>query len=270
MTQEDLKPALKELGFQLSDVPDQLYKYTGCGEGDREKKLEGIAGKKVWLSYAKFLNDPFEGLALYVDKFKLTERGWGKESVDELYRALKKLGDKMLVGSFAASGLKEDMPLWAHYAYDHQGYCLEYRVISEKSIYPVLYENRRHLAAKTLNEFLTDLKRMESTEESLERFLVIWSSFMIKHKVWEYEKEYRILKYDDKACRGAEREARGCSLGEEELGIALRAIYMGEKCSCKEELIAVGKVRNCEVYEMVFNPYEEEFKLTAKKCLSPK
>ena len=281
MKQQDLKPALQNLELEIKAIPKKLYKYTGCNDENKEKRLNALRVKRVWLSYAKYLNDPFEGLSLYIDKLKLKEHGWGDGNIKELYDSLKSLGAEMLIGSFAASELKEDMPLWAHYAYDHKGYCLEYSVIKDTYIYPVLYENKRHLATKTLADFVMDAKRLKSTKESAERFLVIWSSFMIKHTVWQYEKEYRILKFESEE---AKKERRGQNnthnnsddhkenemggyFSEKELGIALKCIYIGEKCPYKDELIKLGEERNCEIYEMVLNPYEEEFKLIAKKCL---
>lgn len=264
MKQQDLKPALLDLGFEIKSIPTRLYKYTGCDERDKEEKLSTLKLKKVWLSYAKYLNDPFEGLSLYVDKLKLEMNGWKQEDIRGLYKELKSLGGAMLIGSFAASKLSNDMPLWAHYAYDHKGYCIEYEVIDDAYIYPVLYENKRHLATKTLSDFLMDAKRLKSTEKSIERFLVIWASFMIKHTVWQYEKEYRILKYQYNEYKD---KIIGRYFSEEELGLKLKAVYIGEKCSCKNELMQLGDKRGCEVYQMVFNPYEEEFKLTAKKMV---
>lgn len=260
--QKDLKPALRELGFQIKDIPKKLYKYAACDEKDRKQKLSDIKSKKVWLSYAEFLNDPFEGLALYVDKERLEAHGWHHDNIHTLYRTLKSLGDDMLIGSFAASGLKEDMPLWAHYAYDHKGYCLEYEVTNDKYIYPVLYEDKRYLAAKTLSDFVLDAEKLNTSEESEERFLVIWASFMIKHTVWQYEKEFRILKYAYN--KNKEEGCLGQCLQEKDLGIKLKAVYIGEKCTYKEDLLELGKERACLVYQMRLNPYEENFNLEAK------
>ncbi|WP_070000268.1 DUF2971 domain-containing protein [Cellulosilyticum sp. I15G10I2] len=263
MKQQDLKPSLKQMGFEIGDIPINLYKYTGCTDQDKAKKFEALKVKRVWLCYAKYLNDPFEGLALYIDKLKLKERGWGEMQIKELYAGLKGLGDGMLIGSLAASGLEEDMPLWAHYAYDHKGYCLQYEVLDTAYIYPVIYENKRHLANETLSRFLLDAEGgLRSTEESIERFLVIWSSFMIKHMIWEYEKEYRILKYQVNEKKDQEV---GNYFSEQELGLRLKAIYIGEKCIDKDELVEIGKQRGCEVYQMGLNPYEDEFKLIAQK-----
>ncbi len=262
MKQRDLKPALREMGFEINRIPRSLYKYTGFSPQDKIQRLNDLRSKKVWLCYAKYLNDPFEGLSLYIDKLKLEAHGWREGDIKTLYQGLKSLGDMMLVGSFAASGLQEDMPLWAHYAYDHKGYCLEYEVIDKTSIYPVLYKNKRHLATKTLSDFLMDTKRLHSTEESIERFLVIWSSFMVKHTVWQYEKEYRILKFQYNKKKG---EELGHCLSEKEVGLQLKAIYMGEKCSCKDELMELSDQRRCEIHQMVLNPYQEEFKLIAQK-----
>ncbi|MDF2613903.1 MAG: hypothetical protein K0S71_1689 [Clostridia bacterium] len=262
MKQQDLKPALMDLGFEIKSIPTSLFKYTGCNEKDKESKLGTLKSKEVWLSFANNLNDPFEGLSLYVDKLKLEEHSSGHEDINEVYKGLKGLGSVMLVGSFAASNLKEDMPLWAHYAYDHKGYCLEYEVIDNTYIYPVLYESRRHLATKTLSDFLMDAKKLRATEESMERFLVIWSSFMIKHTVWQYEKEYRILKYEANKDKS---DLAGRCFSEEELGLKLKSIYIGEKCPYKNELIEIARERGCETYQMVLNPYEGEFKLLTQK-----
>ena len=260
--QQDFKPALKEMGFNISQIPKSIYKYTGCDEKDKEEKIAALSQKKIWLCYAHGLNDPFEGLSLYVDKFELEKRGWAEKEIKALYEGLKSLGSKMLIGSFSESYLEEDMPLWAHYAYDHKGFCLEYEIIDDNAIYPVIYEDRRHLAAKTLSDFLIDSQELKYTEESMERFLVIWSSFMIKHQVWEYEKEYRILKYD---YYKQSNQGIGRYFDEESLGLRLKSIYMGEKCTYKNELIEVGLKRSCSVYQMVLNPYQKEFKLSAEK-----
>ncbi len=267
MKQQDLKPALIDMGFEIGLIPKELYKYSGCTEEDKEKKLKALREKNIWLCCAKYLNDPFEGLSLYIDQHASHRYGWKQADVTKLYKVLKSLGENMLIGSFADSGLKEDMPLWAHYAQDHRGYCLQYEVIDNHYIYPVIYQSKRHLANETLSCFLKDIQNHDYEKDSVERFLVIWSSFMIKHTVWQYEKEYRVLKYE---MQKPPRSESGRYVTEEELGLRLKAVYIGEKCSCRKELMEVGLKRGCEVYQMGFNPFQEEFKLTPQKvAVSP-
>ena len=36
-----------------------------------------------------------------------------------------------------------DMPMWAHYANEHQGFCVEYEIINNSNFYPVIYVDNR-------------------------------------------------------------------------------------------------------------------------------
>lgn len=151
------------------------------------------------------------------------------------------------------------MPMWAYYANNHQGFCVEYLLcdMQKKYIFPVTYEPERVSANSITTNLLYEYMKMkeegrEYTDTSADanvylQMLIL--SLAAKHKSWEHEKEYRIICYRD------------------DFPAIPFKIYIGLNCKeeYKKELIEVGRsIDGCKVYQMEFNEDSEEFGLKQK------
>ena len=78
--------------------------------------------------------------------------------------------------------------MWSHYANYHKGFCIEYDTskseLFEKYMLPIIYKKDRYDATKC---FLTKNKNIGV------------NPVLYKSNVWEYEKEWRIIR-DQNAC----------------------------------------------------------------------
>jgi len=202
---------------------------------------------------------------LAIDKEKLEGTGWEVEDINmylDLFRNLS------LVSCFSSDG--NNMPMWAHYANNHKGYCVKYSILDPNSIYPVIYEPSRVKSAVILtnliNEMFESYKKdlKEPTEKFYEYFSYFYLSLSCKHDFWKYENEYRlvypIIDLNNKT---------GKLIKLSDAGLKVDSIYIGYKCDVEytDKLMQIGKNIGCEVYKMNFDEYSDDFKLISKKLI---
>ncbi|MGC8280247.1 DUF2971 domain-containing protein [Clostridioides difficile] len=154
------------------------------------------------------------------------------------------------------SDFKNNMPMWAHYANNYNGLCLEFKIVNPKNIYPVIYEeNDRIKFNNTLSDYLTlcikDFKgELDEIGQKYQQELakVISTTFAYKDYVWNYEREYRLL-YSD----GEPREdVKGILLNMKETGIELTGIYIGNRIDekYKTDIKNIAKENTLDLYEV--------------------
>ena len=126
-------------------IPDILFKYYSLTDNLdlNEKKLETLLQKKIFMSEAKYLNDPFDNKAYFykpdlLKKYKRLEPVEGK-IIDDFTRFSK-------VTSLTSNGVNS-MPMWAHYANNHNGFCVSYDMKNNVQLsgctFPVQYTDER-------------------------------------------------------------------------------------------------------------------------------
>src|SRR5690606_25688576 len=97
------------------------------------------------------------------------------------------------------------------------------------------------------------MKGGNKDEKELNKYLsYLYISFSTKFTDWEYEGEFRFFNIEN----GVEK---GTSISLAKAKMDVEKIYIGFCCEHKAELIQIGKDIKCEVYEMVFDEYSEEF-----------
>ncbi|KHD37222.1 hypothetical protein NL50_07830 [Clostridium acetobutylicum] len=223
----------KEEAYKLKfdHFPRRLYKY----EVIDEKRLIALKNNKIWFANPDKLNDPFDSCGVFFDK-KVLCNYTNKKSIDEYIDGLKR---NIKVCCFSEE--LNSMPMWAHYANNHTGICIEYdfsklNYMSEfsKYIFPIRYETEKYDITKFLERIFK--------EEAEERMYLLFFLMQIKHVSWSYEKEWRIIlkAYEDK------NEGIVCPIKPE-------GIYLGLNCSeeNKEKLkrIVVENIK-CPIYEI--------------------
>jgi len=99
-------------------IPDFLFKYYSITDdiGLNENKLDTLRRQKIYMPEIKTFNDPFDSKAYFYDPDRL-ENGPGG--------AFEMPTDVLRAAAFTECGINS-LPMWAHYANNHRGYCVSY------------------------------------------------------------------------------------------------------------------------------------------------
>ena len=245
LEQEKYEDAVR---YKCLNIPDVLYKYSWLDDDveRNELRLATLEAGQIYLSTIEQFNDPFEGKAFIFDPKRLKEKGWKKEQFEEF---IKEMNSKWRICCFANPDEKEqNMPMWAYYANNHRGFCVEYKMAFEqkKFIYPVSYDESRVWGNVVLGNLLNGIMRMikEGKDSSqMPGNVSVYNhlsllSLTCKHASWQHEKEFR-------------------ALVPTAFGIYFPAIpskiFIGMNCSEQNtsRIVEIAKkFPNCEVYKM--------------------
>ena len=245
------------VAYKATQIPTRLVKYYSLNDdkNTNESKIQYLKEQRIFLSPFTGFNDPFEGKFFRFDKEKLDSCGWDREMVITFFISLAK--------SFKYTCLSDtdenNMPMWAYYANNHQGFCVEYLLceMQKKYIFPVTYEPERVSANAITTNLLYEYMKMREegkdyTDTSADANVYLQMmilSLAAKHKSWEHEREYRIICHRD------------------DFPAIPSEIYIGLNCKeeYRKELIEVGKsIDVCKVYQMEFDEDSEVFGLKKK------
>ena len=224
-------------------MPDYLYKFVSLvddssGENDEnEKRFHSLEKDEIWFSVPGKMNDPYEFRGVYVDYDRLKKEGISKSEVDELQHMFE---DEYALASFS-QGI-DSFPMWAHYANDHKGFCVRYRVVDDKRIRKVKYEKQRPDITQGIHEAILTNEKLKDPEmdTKLKGFmmglqgmfmLVLEQNYTVKHQSWSYEEEYRII-----VERTDKESSYGQNVPSNNVGLYVDAIYTGYKCNSYDRL----------------------------------
>lgn len=261
---------LKEaIEFKNSFVPNSLYKYVQLLDEryvnykeKNEEKFESLKDNEIWISHYTKFNDPFEFKMMTIDKEKLKGTQWKTEDIENCLGLFRNFA---FTSCFSSDG--NNMPMWAHYANNHKGFCVKYSVISANNIFPVLYEPARTKSSVIVTNIITEMYKSieqgleEPTQKFYEYFTYFYLSFSCKNNFWEYEKEYRLL-YPNISFK---QDGKLIELSD--AGLKIDSIYIGYMCDEEyvNKIINIGKYIGCEVYKMDFDEYNDKFCLITKR-----
>lgn len=230
-------------------IPLKLYKY-----GSFQSQFWGkvVYKGQIYFSSASEFNDPFDCKANF-DYYRVVRSGKLREELLKLFpgTAFENISEEM-VHKHIIEGIRKDtyvfcfsevwdsILMWAHYANNYNGYCIEYETNSIKDylldkLYPVLYEEEYI----DITESLINLNVNSGM-----------ICYLTKAKEWYYEKEWRIIRTD----QGARYQNK-----------AIKAIYLGNNCTSKirNEILQWGKENNKEIYSV--RPSKTQYKLEADR-----
>ena len=142
-------------------------------------------------------------------------------------------------------------PMWAHYAYNHTGICIEYDLkdLNEKYIlkwcYPVKYENNY--------DYTKELMNIKNNGDKL-----LHETLLKKSTEWKYEKEWRILIDYDIQLSGLIKKGNDYFLKLPKP----QAIYLGINISNKnrEKILKICEDREISAYQMEINRKNHQLK----------
>ncbi len=257
--------------YRIEHIPKMLYKFMSlnsiheCDVKLNNDKLNSLKRNNIWLSKYDKLNDPFEFNSIYINNDLIKKYRISKEFVEKEF---KKIKQHLLICSLTKS-MDESLPMWAHYANNHKGFCLGFEVIEPISIFPVLYESGRsigdavlssYMSSKIYYDFSNDVSVLNNPNVEF-WFNLIFHSLCVKDKSWKYENEYRSFYTSDT------KKRRGALIKFNDIGLKLKDIYLGINMDEKYrgELIEMSVKKNLNLYQMYVNTETDEFKLDYRK-----
>lgn len=245
-------------------VPEVLYKYYSLSEDANlnKVKLQTLSEGKIFMAEIKDFNDPFDGKGFFYDARKL-------EDISRLKIHKGRLIDdftSFVRGTcFTLNGV-QSMPMWAHYANNHKGFCVSYNVKEDlelnSSIFPVQYTDERldvtALIRKQAELMCTLIDKSVSGEagtvvyDDLSIIYMALLLYNVKHKSWSYENEYRYL-------------VPANISGSKYAKAVPKAIYMGMNCgeTYKKSLSDIADYWDIPLYQMGMDEYSEKYELVA-------
>jgi len=140
-------------------------------------------------------------LQVGICEIQQSEGAWSRtfyEAIHREYVGLKNTIEKFRVSCFTESPYS--MLMWAHYANNHEGFCIEYEIPPYKEPYiklyhnlmPVIYGNER---VSVLDQCVRLLQQPEPTAD------ILWDIFkyglLMKSTDWKYQNEWRLISYDN-------------------------------------------------------------------------
>ena len=237
--------------------PEYLYKFVPLANSpeENEKRLSSLSRNEIWFSIPGKMNDPYEFRGIYVDYDHLKKAGISKNEVDALQKMFE---ENYLLSSFTLR-MADNFPMWAHYANDHKGFCVKYRVVDDKHIRRVLYSEKRPDVTESIQKAICNNEKIKdpSISPELRSYImglqnmfmrVLEQNYTVKYESWKHEEEYRII---------AERTDKKSSIGQnvlaKDVGLQVSAIYTGCKCELSERIREIANELNVQCYQCKLN-----------------
>lgn len=258
--------------YRMDKSPQKIYKFMPFFDRGNpsvnKRNIETLGEKKAWASKYFSLNDPYEFNGMYLNEEKILASG---NKIDTFYEYWKYITDSFVTVSFCAE--KGDihplnnMPMWAYYANNHHGICVEYDVCNPICLYPVSYEQERNPMSVVLGNFVSlaldavNGKISGQHSELLKYQFLVLNLMCIKHRSWQQENEFRIL-FPYPRLQG-----NGKRVGLEEIGLDISAIYLGKDCSSrnKNKLKKLSTDLMIDIYQMEVDNQSKKFDMSYKK-----
>lgn len=252
---------LEEIGYCYTYcAPAFIYKYYR----DNANTLQNIKANKIWFSAPCNFNDVFDcdirfdqkqifqsSLQFAPNKREILPGSpmWNNlnKTISNELRTLKNTFEKFktTTGITCFSEADDSLLMWAHYANNHSGICVEYELLEINkqvgySPVPVIYSDEK----STFSSFTP--KTVE--QNTISAFI---KSLTSKSSEWSYEKEWRIIQ-DEEACGiNWDTKNKGALLNI----IRPHAIILGcmANADFENEIHKYCKENNINLYKMVKN-----------------
>lgn len=228
--------------LRQEDIPQKLIKFVALdgSEGD-QKKFASLENRSLWFSKPAMYNDPYEFKGMFLDRKKFKDASY-PDSVIDMYELLfdySYMNPSIVCLSGTDIGY---LPMWAYYANNSRGFCIEYDVVKKDCIHRVSYEGHRVKIASILMNMTKTLQDAMKTgnfskAEAVSRIFL--ENLYIKSKDWEHEKEYRIVRPDI--------PDPGKNIPIDQLGMRTSRVIAGIRCSDedKERLNIISNEIGC-------------------------
>lgn len=251
-----------------SYIPDTVYKYYPLGVDDKadKQRLDTLYREKIFLSDVSGFNDPFDGKGFFYNPKELSKIERLKECdgklVDDFTKYVK-------VSCFTGEGV-QSMPMWAHYANNHQGFCVAYDTKTNPdlnmSLFPVQYSSERLDISSEMKAQAQKIN--DEIEKNVENgnLITLYNDgtivflalllFNVKDVAWSYEDEYRCV-------------FSANSKGMPFIKARPKSIYIGNRCSDNnaKRLYDIADSFDANIFKMESNSLDEKCKLAYSKYI---
>lgn len=228
-------------------IPDKLYKFISLsGDDDQNsKRLKTLKEDALWFAHPSNYNDPYECKAMYPNRENLEAAGYTDKQIESFETVLDPDDIGMVCLSAAGSA---SLPMWAYYANNSEGFCIEYEVIKKDCIHKVSYEDKRVAVGGLFTEAQKELFKLK--EEGKERsdkadFIgrIFLLNFFMKSSTWAHEQEYRIAYPDLKSI--------GVNIPVYFFGLKTSAVYFGINCTeeNRQKILKICKTNKINAYQ---------------------
>ena len=169
-------------------------------------------------------------LGLY--EFQQAPNAWAKAFYKAIHQEYVNLNyglmQKFRVSCFTESPYS--MLMWAHYADNHRGFCIEYEIPPYTEPYIKLYHNLMpviysDVRISVLDQCVRSLQMPKLTSD------VLWDIFkyglLMKSVVWKYQNEWRLISFDDML---SSDNQYNCKF------FKIKKVYLGNKMSAQERM----------------------------------
>ncbi len=251
-------------------IPGTLYKYislSGKTDSD-EKRFDALLKNRLFLSAVSSFNDPFDCKAYYYDPRALMKY---EELKSHNGKIIDDFSSMLRVVSLTSNGV-QSLPMWAHYANNHAGFCVSYDMTDRDNLslksctFPVFYTDDRLDITSVMDSFISTVKAEVKVQSAagkkdilIDDFSVVFLTSLlcnVKQSSWSYENEYR------------------CTEGATAPGIPFvdakaKEIYIGYKCSedNARRFCEIGKSLNIPVFQMKFEEMSDDYWLSMKSIV---
>lgn len=206
-TPAEKEKATIDIGYYyMCCAPASLYKYYS----DLPRNFEAVKNNKMWYSAPCCFNDVFDctltieekdifdsTLRMVPDSISIRKgspmwkqiRGTVGQNIRTFLSSFDDLRSRM--GISCLSETDDSLLMWAHYANNHSGLCVEYELLEFNrqlgfSPVPIVYSDDRVI-----------IRTLETLGNDIQGLFI--KSLTSKSPEWGYEKEWRIIR-DDGAC----------------------------------------------------------------------
>ena len=262
---------IKWLEYKNERMPDSLFKYKPANN----HIYDLICDDLLFLDKIEMLNDPYEAQLFYdIEKiskeFSFKNRKIVKKELDggeieaeyykemdgddknELNSIIHEINDKLknMISINCLSERNDINPLWAHYADNHRGICIEYDL-----------KNCGNNFLKTLCFPVNYVEKNDSTDDLIS--LIVYKNFDEWHFLyksantksidWKYEKEWRIVFIEN---NGIHTDFYSFNK-HYTISIEPKSIYLVLKIDeeIKQRIMDICRFRKINLYQMVKKDY---------------
>lgn len=176
-TMDTYQCALMCKGIKEGLIPTTLYKYRST-----RRVMEFLGNGQLMFATSDTFNDPYE-CKLIIDTSIDGKPGKWTETIEQI---AKESIENVIwsCGIFSCTTEYDNIPMWAHYADNHQGCCLEFDVTKDLDFFnfpmKVSYDNT-YPSCHYFKDGKTDTKE-------------IVMALFHKSEAWSYEHEVRVVK----------------------------------------------------------------------------
>lgn len=264
--------------YKNSFIPNKLYNFRPLYDDNKTniEKFDSLRERRIWLSSLEMLNDPFEYENFYLDP----DSEKNPTALEELSKKIRNFKKLLSVACFTND--INNLPLWAHYANNHKGFCVEYTLGDDNdkicfknnksyplpndkdSIFPISYGIKRVNAHKVALNYMNSIFRdsgrpiFKDDRSQISYAMQMYLLGTLKHKTWRYENEYRLLWLENT------ENGTGKLFDMNPSGI-----YIGLNCCSqhKEELNSIAKQIKCSIFEAFIDRNTTDYNMNYRQIL---